>query len=471
MEGDGVDFIPCMQDLLADLDRLVAEEEQQDGEPEQQRVLAPRREEAPSPLAQWSSSEAPALSCSVPGGSLGSAAAERTRIARFGRSDVVHCPVAMADAIRAREEAAAFEKRRAMERVQAETEEAERQRRKCEALREAEERRRMAAEEAGERERRALRFASLHEEAMRRRSQRESEWRLRQAERAKCEARETRRRERLERTAERQRRRVRREVARVNWMAENGYVLGPGGWTKLDWMASCDDKPPAFTPSQSTSDEDDASQAEDEQPGYEESALDEAVFSEDTGVVDQQPARRDQAVEQIIPSLDDLLMSIDGHLREEWTSSTASSSTVAPPLETMLEVIKEDIRRDELRAEDTQVKEAFCKIGEVSCARGDHQDIAALRLAQAHRPDVDWEKAIVSESPLKPFNDFDEAKQEGNTLEERMARSASINAKLQVARNRLSLVRWQPTEKRGNRGRPVPPQQTKLQPSAGVQVD
>lgn len=139
------------------------------------------------------------------------------------------------------------------------------------------------------------------------------------------------------------------------------------------------------------------------------------------------------------PALEAVLADLDAQRREGW-------SMEAPPLEEVLDVLEADTLRDEAKEEADAVRSSFVELGKIDEAFVETGIKAptVLRAARQRRPKANFKAAIDAESPLKPWNDFVEEKQDGmNSYEERQARSAAIQAKLQAARNRLSLVRYQ----------------------------
>merc|ERR1712080_688065 len=82
------------------------------------------------------------------------------------------------------------------------------------------------------------------------------------------------------------------------------------------------------------------------------------------------------------------------------------------------------------------VKESYVEMAHVEEANNEGEEYAVLRAAKQKRPELNWKETVDEENTLKPFNDFIEEKQEGwNSFEERQARSAAIQAKLQAARS------------------------------------
>merc|ERR1712203_971386 len=111
----------------------------------------------------------------------------------------------------------------------------------------------------------------------------------------------------------------------------------------------------------------------------------------------------------------------------------------------MLAVIDMDEQKEEEQRKVEHVKQSFSDLGAVENDKPESESVL-LRIAQTRNPEVDWERQVASESAYKPWNDFDEEKQEVvGSFGEREARSAAIRAKLEKARNRLSMVRYAPT--------------------------
>mmetsp|Transcript_48952 Transcript_48952/g.124672 ORF Transcript_48952/g.124672 Transcript_48952/m.124672 type:complete len:471 (-) Transcript_48952:83-1495(-) len=345
------------------------------------------------------------------------------------------------DRRRAYEERRAFEERCRRSREEAEALAADAERRRAESLSEARETICMAAEEEAERRRRAMKSAEEKEVATRARLTKEMVKRHRDKETAKETAQLERVRRRQRRAAEKEERRAKREADRMVKMAENGYAFGPTGWVKLDWMAG--DEKAELASSATPSDEETTSSAEGEEEEEDSRAVELEVDDSPDDIVDQQPLADHSELQDVVP-IDELLARIDRSERDAWETAPAP-----PALEDMLTVISAEMKRDEDRQNEESIKQAFTDIGKVQ--EGDDEGApAVLQLAKERRPDVDWKGTVRSESALKPFNDVDEAKQDGeNSFEMRLARSAEIQAKMQAARNRMSVVRWQ--QPRGRR--------------------
>lgn len=338
--------------------------------------------------------------------------------------------------LRAQAEAAAFEERQRRARVEAEEQSKEDERRRVEAAREAWERHRMAAEEAEERRDRANRYAILLEEKTRKLVEKQSSKRKK--------VREDERRERQIEKEKQREERMRSEAAkmseRIRKMAENGYALGPSGWVRLDWLSSpADLGDPNFQAVQGPMQ---VEETKDEGP--EDDGTDNEPY-DPFEVVDQRPQREEDQKAPEALDLEDVLADLD----QKQMEGMASGAQVAD-LDTVLSIVEAQEERDLAVAAAVEVRQGYEKLGEVEEEQDDLPQDATetatkvLRVAQTRRPDGNFGGAINAESSLKPFNDFIEEKQQGtNSYEERQARSAAIQAKLQAARNRLSIVRYE----------------------------
>eukprot|EP00931_Biecheleriopsis_adriatica_P120313 TRINITY_DN95430_c0_g1_i1.p1 TRINITY_DN95430_c0_g1~~TRINITY_DN95430_c0_g1_i1.p1 ORF type:complete len:577 (+),score=178.78 TRINITY_DN95430_c0_g1_i1:64-1731(+) len=338
---------------------------------------------------------------------------------------------------RAQAEAVAFEERQRRSKQEAERKAEEEQQRRVDAAREEQERLWMAAEEAEERRRRANRYASVLEEQTRRQATKQMQKRQKEREDAKKQRRiekERRKEERLRSEAAEMSQKIRR-------MAENGYTLGPNGWVRLDWLSpqgaawGAVEAPQAPNPRKidTSSEEGDGRDITEDDAPYE--------------VVDQQPLPASQQAQPEVLPLEDVLAHLDQQQVESWASAAD-----APDLGVVLEVLDAFEGREREQQAATSVRQSFQELGKVEAEEEedalppDSTATAAnvLNAAKTRRPDGDFCGAINAESSLQPWNDFVEEKQEGeNSYEERQARSAAIQAKLQAARNRFSLVRYE----------------------------
>lgn len=358
---------------------------------------------------------------------------------------------------RAQAEAAAFEERQRQARHEAAQKAAEDEVRRVEAAREAWERHRMAAEESEERRQRANRHALELEEKMRRMVGKQSSKRRMQKE----EEQRKRREEKDRRKEERLRIEAAKMSEKIRRMAESGYALGPSGWVRLDWLPAggqADVGAPNFEVVKGPTEEEESDAAEDH-------AADDAHQADPFEVVDQRPVPEDERKQPEPVSIDDVLADIDRQQREGWASGAEPAD-----LDTVLGVLAADEERELAQTDAVQVRQNYEELGEVENMEEELPPDATqsatkvLRVAKTRRPDCNFGNTINSESALKPFNDFVEEKQEGaNSYEERQARSAAIQAKLQAARNRLSLVRYE----RSSTG-PVPPATSQTAPAGAA---
>lgn len=329
----------------------------------------------------------------------------------------------------------AFEARQRKEKEEQRVRELEARRKRAEEIAEAWETRRMAAEEEDERRVRAARYALQLEDELRRRARRES-CRRKELKVIRQKEREERRKIRAK---EREKRLIQKAQEKARRMAESGYAWGPSGWVRVDWALGGPEAPAdePETP-QVTSEEE---QDEDEVPLVQE------YRGEDrpSEVVEQPPMPDDQRRLNEVTPLEEVLASLDKSVRESWEHLEQP-----PPLEDMLTVIEAEFLREEQERAAAAIRENFQELGksdlleEVGKGEGQAEPLV-LQAAAERCPQTDWSEAVVPEKTLKPWNDFVEEKQEGfNSFDERQARSAAIQAKLQAARNRLSVVRWQP---------------------------
>ncbi|CAE7520646.1 unnamed protein product [Symbiodinium sp. CCMP2456] len=338
---------------------------------------------------------------------------------------------------RAQAEAAAFEERQRQARHEAAQKAAEDEVRRVEAAREAWERHRMAAEESEERRQRANRHALELEEKMRKMVGKQSSKRRMQKE----EEQRKRREEKDRRKEERLRIEAAKMSEKIRRMAESGYALGPSGWVRLDWLSAggqADVGTPNFEVVKGPTEEEESDAAEDH-------AAADAHQADPFEVVDQRPVPEAEQKQPEPVSVDDVLADIDRQQREGWASGAEPGD-----LDTVLGILAADEERELAETDAVQVRQNYEELGEVENMEDELPPDATqsatkvLRVAKTRRPDCNFGNTINSESALKPFNDFVEEKQEGaNSYEERQARSAAIQAKLQAARNRLSLVRYE----------------------------
>jgi len=359
---------------------------------------------------------------------------------------------------RAQAEAAAFEERQRQARHEAAQKAAEEEVRRVEAAREAWERHRMAAEESEERRQRANRHALELEEKMRRMVGKQSSKRRMQKE----EEQRQRREEKDRRKEEKLRIEAAKMSEKIRRMAESGYALGPSGWVRLDWLSAggpADVGAPNFEVVKGPTEEEESDAAED----Y---AADDAHQADPFEVVDQKPVPEDERKQPEPVSFDDVLADIDRQQREGWASGAEPGD-----LDTVLGILAADEERELAQTDAVQVRQNYEELGEVENMEEELPPDATqsatkvLRVAKTRRPDCNFSNTINSESALKPFNDFVEEKQEGaNSYEERQARSAAIQAKLQAARNRLSLVRYE----RSSTGPAVPPATSQTAPAGAA---
>lgn len=334
---------------------------------------------------------------------------------------------------RAQVEAAAFEERQRKAKEEAEEQAKEDERRRVEAAREAWERHRMAAEEAEERRLRANRYASVLEDKTRKMLEKQSSKRKKLRE----DERKQKQQEKDKRKEEKMRSEAARMSEKIRKMAENGYALGPSGWVRMDWLSNpAEIGDPNFQVVQGPK-----SKEEEDEPD------EGSVVSDgdnDLEVVDQRPQREEEKAPEARP-FEDVLAELDKKQME-----SMASGAQAADLETVLDIVAADEEREMAAAAAAEVRQGYEKLGEVEEEEDDVPQDATetatkvLRVARKRRPDAKFGEAINEESALKPFNDFMEEKQEGsNSYEERQARSAAIQAKLQAARNRMSIVRYE----------------------------
>lgn len=356
---------------------------------------------------------------------------------------------------RAQVEAAAFEERQRKAREEAEERAKEEERRNLEAAREAWERHQMAQEEAEERRVRANRYASVLEDKTRKLVEKQSSKRKKLRE----DEREQRQKEKDKRKEEKMRSEAARMSEKIRKMAENGYALGPSGWVRMDWLsAPAEIGDPNYQVVQGP-----VTREEEEEPPDEDASDEEP--NDPFEVVDQRPLPdEEQAAPEAVP-FEDVLAELD---KKQMESIAAGAQ--AADLETVLDIVAADEERDLAAATAVEVRQGYEKLGEVEEEQDDVPQDATetatnvLRVAKTRRPDAKFGQAINEESALKPFNDFMEEKQEGsNSYEERQARSAAIQAKLQAARNRMSIVRYERNNERTRA--PAPPVQEKRSPA------
>ncbi|CAE7425452.1 UBP18 [Symbiodinium natans] len=366
----------------------------------------------------------------------GQAAQEPETLPRFSELlSQLDVDVMDTDRQKAQAEAAAFEERQRQAKHEAAQKAVQDEIRRVEAVREAWERHRMAAEESEERRRRANRHAIALEEKTRRMVQKQTSKRMMQKE----EEQRLYRQEKERRKEERLRSEAAKMSEKIRRMAESGYALGPSGWVRLDWLSNgqADVGMPNFEVVKGPTEE--------EESESEEGSADDADPGDPFEVVDQRPVPEEEQLQPEPVSLDDVLADIDRKQREGWASGAEPGD-----LNTVLGVLAADEEREKAETAAIQVRQNYEELGEVENLEEelppDATQSAAkvLHVAKSRRPDGNFSDAINSESALKPFNDFVEEKQEGvNSYEERQARSAAIQAKLQAARNRLSLVRYE----------------------------
>lgn len=335
---------------------------------------------------------------------------------------------------RAQVEAAAFEERQRKAKEEAEQQAKEDERRRVEAAREAWERHRMAAEEAEERRVRANRYASILEDKTRKMVEKQSSKRKKLRE----DERKQKQQEKDKQKEEKMRSEAARMSEKIRKMAENGYALGPSGWVRMDWLSNpAEIGDPNFQVVQGP-----MSKVEEDEP-------DEGSIASDGDnnleVVDQRPLPDEEQKAPEARPFEDVLAELDKKQME-----SMASGAQAADLETVLDIVAADEERDMAAATAAEVRQGYEKLGEVEEEEDDVPKDATetatkvLRVARTRRPDAKFGEAINEESALKPFNDFMEEKQEGsNSYEERQARSAAIQAKLQAARNRMSIVRYE----------------------------
>lgn len=335
---------------------------------------------------------------------------------------------------RAQVEAAAFEERQRKAKEEAEEQAKEDERRRVEAAREAWERHRMAAEEAEERRIRANRYASILEDKTRKMLEKQSSKRKKLRE----DERKQKQQEKDKRKEEKMRSEAARMSEKIRKMAENGYALGPSGWVRMDWLSNAAEiGDPNFQVAQGP-----ISKEEEDEPD------EGSVVSDGDNnleVVDQRPQPDEEQKAPEARPFEDVLAELDKKQME-----SMASGAQAADLETVLDIVAADEERDMAAAAAVEVRQGYEKLGEVEEEEDDVPQDATetatkvLRVARKRRPDAKFGEAINEESALKPFNDFMEEKQEGsNSYEERQARSAAIQAKLQAARNRMSIVRYE----------------------------
>jgi len=352
------------------------------------------------------------------------------------------------DRARAEVEWRDFEARQRREKEEAEKRHQEERRKRREVLRETWETAKMQAEEAEEQRRRAAQRASEREEFARKRWGRDLESRRRVSDREAQKASAQKAAERELKQKQRKERRLARHQERMRRMAESGYAYGPGGWVQIGSTVGTETVESLLKGLEDSDSSEDASGARSHNGSGvpENEVLDDAYDEEGIGTSQHEPEST-AVQEHVIPSMEELLNRIRDCERQEW-----EEAAVAPPLEAVLEAVREDERQEEESLRAQELKEAFSAMGgegsiETNEAVG--QEARVLQIATTKRPGTDWMADIKEEPCLKPFNDFDEAKQEGaNSFEERQARAAAIQAKLQAARNRMSLVRYSPQERR-----------------------
>lgn len=391
-------------------------------------------------------------------------------------------------------EAKAFEASLKAAKAKEEAEQRELRRRRAEAAAEERERQCMAAEEAVERQRRASQLSRIREEETRQRAAAEAAKRKWQRGREAEERRLEREREveeikqwREERRREREERAERRFKERMDKLAE-GLARYRGRWLPVEEVL---DRRAAQKRLGGQSDgEDFDEEGEEEEEGEwdcesiwadsheewqqdEEEARVEALAPDEEkdpepakamlldGIPkpliieeaeidipeaqENEPVLNPPKVETVeVPPIDEILESIDRSEKQCWEGSNG-----VPLLESVLAVVDADARRDEQQRRAAAVRQRFIDLSrtshDVEEAETDPQEAIVIQLAREHRPDVDWKQIVSTESSLKPWNYLDEDKQENaESLEERQARSAAIRAKLEKARNRLSVVRWSP---------------------------